>query len=290
MFHFNHDPTNPEEQAIWDWWFRMHEVDAKFEWKTPIAFYGVVVDQRRRPVPGAKAILVWNDVDGSHEQRLETGVDGGFELTGVKGKRLSVHVEKIGYVGTSAESNKSFEYSAFFEPNFYVPKRDDPVRFLLWKLEKADPLLYWRRVNRLDVDDQKIWFDITRGVFGNAGDVAFSTRRGHTHAPREFEWSVTIEAAPGGGIAIGNEELMFEAPEKGYQSAWRDESGPHDPAYAVAKTVRFYLKTAEGKYAAIRAEIIHMNRPEAEIKISAYVNPSGSRNLQYDPSKRINPQ
>ena len=23
LFHFNHQPTNPEEQAMWDWWFYM---------------------------------------------------------------------------------------------------------------------------------------------------------------------------------------------------------------------------------------------------------------------------
>jgi hypothetical protein len=290
MFHFNHDPTTPEQQAIWDWWSRMHEVDPQFEWKTAIAFYGVVIDQNAKPVPSAKVILAWNDVDGSHEKRLETTVDGAFELTNVKGKRLSVHVEKIGYVSSGPEANQSFEYAAFYEPNFHVPKKDEPVRFRLWKLENAHPLLYWRRVNRIGIDDEKMWFDITRGTFGKAGDVAFSTKRGHTRAPREFDWSLKIETAPGAGIAMSNEELMFEAPETGYQSSWRVENDPRKPTYAIANKVRFYLKTAEGKYAAIHAEIVHMSRPEAEIKLSAYVNPSGSRDLQYDPSKQINSQ
>jgi hypothetical protein len=290
MFHFNHEPTNSDERAIWDWWTHMHDVDPKFEWKTPLDFYGVVVDQHQQPVPNAKAILGWNDTEGSHERRLETRTNGAFELKNVRGKRLSVHVEKVGYVSTSAESNKSFEYSAFFEPNFYVPEEDKPIHFHLWKLENAEPLLYWRQTKTVNVNDETIWFDISRGTFGKTGDVAFSTRRGQTRAPREFDWSVRIEAAAGAGIAVTNDDLMFEAPETGYEAVWGDKTDPREPSYSVAKKIKFYLKSPEGKYAAIHAEIAHMNRPEAEIKLSAYVNPTGSRNLQYDPLRRINPQ
>ena len=54
--------------------------------------------------------------------------------------------------------------------------------------------------------------------------------------------------------------------------------------------MKFYLKTPDGKYAAMQAEITHMTVPEAEVNLSAYVNPSGSRNLQYDATKRIAPK
>ena len=50
----------------------------------------------------------------------------------------------------------------------------------------------------------------------------------------------------------------------------------------------FYLKTANGKYAAIQAEYSLFPNREAEITASIYFNPSGSQNLQYDGKKRIN--
>ncbi len=91
-------------------------------------------------------------------------------------------------------------------------------------------------------------------------------------------------------IALRNEELMFEAPEAGYQPSWALEIGVRDASYEISKTVKFYLRTADGKYAAMRAEIVQMGIAEAEVNLSAYINPSGSRNLQYDASKRIAPR
>lgn len=82
---------------------------------------------------------------------------------------------------------------------------------------------------------------------------------------------------------------MFEAPDAGYQQSWTMEiDGKQDiHTFQISKKVKFYLKTSEGKYAAIEADFAQMGVPEAEVILSAYFNPSGSRNLQYDADKRI---
>jgi hypothetical protein len=290
MFHFNHAPTTPEEKAIMDWWRYMDTVDPKFQWKTPLAFYGLVIDQHGLPVSGATAYLAWNDISGSHEKSLRSAIDGKFELTHVIGKRLSVEVAKAGYAGKGSETNRSFEYAAFFEPNFHVPNRETPVVFKLWKLENAQPMYFWNKVKRLSVAGQKVWFDTNTGAFGSAGDVAFSTVRGAVYGPRRFDWSVTVDAAPNGGVLLSTEDLMFEAPPSGYQRSWTQEVTAAKEPYSISKALKFYLKTPSGKYAAIEARITHMQRPEAEVTLYAYVNPDGSRNLQYDPEQRISPK
>ena len=289
LFQFNHQPTNSDEQAIWDWWFYMDKHDPDFQWRTPIEFYGVVVDQHHSPVGGARVSMLWSGLGETPEVKLLSDANGRFELTGKKGKGMSVLVGKDGYLGAPSSTTRSFEYSAFFEPHFHVPDKDNPVLFRLWKLEEAEPMYFWSKLKKMTVDGQKVWFDTKTGKFGGSGDVAFGTKRGTAYAPRQFDWSLTIEAAPGGGIALRNEELMFEAPEGGYEQSWTQDIGGKDESYAISKTVKFYLKTADGKYASIQAEIGHMTIPEAEVNLLAYVNPSGSRNLQYDAKKRIAP-
>ncbi len=289
VFQFNHQPTTPDEKALWDWWFYMDKHDPDFQWRTPISFYGRVVDQHQKPVVGARVKMVWSALGGTPERNILSDGEGRFQITDIQGKGISVTIGAAGYTGGTT-SNRSFEYSAFFEPHFHVPDKDNPVIFRLWKLEEAEPMYFWNKLKKMTVDGQKVWFDTKTGNFGATGDVAFSTTRGTAYAPRQFDWSLVIEAAPGGGIALVNEELMFEAPEGGYQQSWNREFGGQDQSYSISTTVKFYLKTPDGKYAAMKAEIAHMTIPEAEVNLSAYVNPSGSRNLQYDPKKRIAPK
>lgn len=286
LFHFNHEPTNPDEKALWDWWFYMDKHDPDFQWRTPISFYGRIIDQHSLPVVGATVKVVWSAIGKTPEQHLVTDAEGRFEISGVNGKGISVTVGAVGYTGGTT-SNRSFEYSAFYEPHYHVPDKSKPVLFQLWKLEGAEPMYFWNKLKKMTVDGQKVWFDTQMGTFGASGDVAFSTKRGTSYAPRQFDWSLVIEAAPGGGIALRNEELMFEAPEGGYQQSWTHDIAGKGESYTISKTVKFYLKTADGKYAAMQADIGHMTIPEAEVSLSAYFNPSGSRNLQYDAKKRI---
>ena len=290
FFQFNHQPTNPEEQAMWDWWFYTDKHDPQFQWKTPLSFYGRVIDQHSRPILNARVALAWNDINGSQQRNTVSGEDGRFDLTDVMGKVLSVQVGKDGYAGAPSSTKRGFEYSEFWNGDFYVPDKDNPVLFRLWKLEEAEPMYFWNKLKKVTVDGQKVWFDTKTGAFGASGDVAFSTKRGTTFAPRQFDWSLTIEAAPGGGIALRNEELMFEAPEGGYQQSWTQDISGKDESYTIDKVVKFYLKTADAKYAAMQADIGHMTVPEAEVDLVAYVNPSGSRNLQYDAKKRLAPK
>lgn len=281
--------TSSEEKALLNWWMYMDKHDPDFQWKTPIDFYGRVVNQHGQSVADAKVSMIWSAIGKTPELKSFTDNEGRFQITGIQGKGISVIISAPGYKGGAA-SNQSFEYSEFWQPHFHVPDKNNPVLFRLWKFEDAEPMYFWNKLKKLTVDGQKVWFDTKSGKFGASGDVAFSTKRGATYAPRQFDWSLLIEAAPGGGVALSKEELMFEAPEGGYEPSWTQDIGGKDASYTISKGVNFYLKTPDGKYAAIKAEIGHMTIPEGEVNLSAYVNPSGSRNLQYDAKKRLAPK
>jgi hypothetical protein len=286
FFHFKHEPTSPEEHALWDWWFYMDKHDPSFQWKTPISFYGRVVDQHSLPVIGARVFLDWNSTTGSRESETTSDGEGKFELTGATGKALTVQVGKDGYV-RYLSTQRGFEYSAFWDDTYYVAYKANPVLFKLWKLEDTEPMYFWHRTANVNVDGEKLWFDTKSGQFGPNGDAAFSTRRGAIYGPRQFDWSMVVDAATGGGLVMSADELMFEAPESGYQQSWEKQNNGKDSSFNLSEKFRFYLKTADGKYAAIEAVITHFTKPLAEVSVLVYFNPSGSRNLQYDAHKRI---
>src|SRR2546421_3528084 len=43
---------------------RRDRADSKWEWKIPIQFYGVAVDENEQPVPGADVYFQWTNLSG----------------------------------------------------------------------------------------------------------------------------------------------------------------------------------------------------------------------------------
>jgi hypothetical protein len=61
--------------------------------KTPVEFYGRVLDQNNAPVPGTKISCSWPYMGSMHSPvRVLTGPDGCFEITGLKAISISISV------------------------------------------------------------------------------------------------------------------------------------------------------------------------------------------------------
>ena len=85
------------------------------------------------------------------------------------------------------------------------------------------------------------------------------------------------------------EELGHQAPTDGYQPAV-EISMPHDaPRWRPGSEGEYYLKLGNGTYA--RAQIDMAAGGDHFVSVMSYLNPQpGSRNLEYDSSKQINPR
>src|SRR6266481_8469900 len=72
---------------------------AKSEWRTPIEFYGKVVDEGEAPVPNAQIDFSCNDVSatGTSNYRRTSDGNGLFSISRIRGKLLVVKVVKDGY-------------------------------------------------------------------------------------------------------------------------------------------------------------------------------------------------
>ena len=277
-------PETPEEKAMWEWYDYMEKTDRDWPWKRPVNFYGKVLDEKEQPVPGAE--VKWNlaSVDRTREGTVLTDSAGLFKVENERGKRIQFFIEKAGYYA-GKQSQGDAEYASFSEDIFYVPDAEHPVLFHLRKKGPAEHLLHYNVSIDLPVNQPPIYYDFATGKFGPSGQLIFTITRANQTGPTSFDWSVTIQAAPGGGLIPTKDEFMFLPPESGYQSSWSIGHKQNDPTPSRALTPQFYIRTSDGKYAAIKLEIAQFNVPEAGVSVMSYLNPQpGHLNLEYDPS------
>lgn len=275
---------------MWDWWNAMDKADPSFQWKMPINFYGIVLDQFNQPVAGARVAMVWTTVDGNDERNVESGSDGKFQLEGAKGKRLSVRVLKNGYVRT-ASVIQSFEYAAFYDDEFYVPETGKPVVFRLHKLVDPEPMYKYTVDKVVPLSSGPITVDVTTGRIGMGNmHVAFATRA--TGAANTPACTIRVRGTEGTAFCATQDEFMFRAPDEGYSSELTFSSQSNPPEQVRA---RYYARIGNGSYAAIELiSDLRIDRRQSQggdvgMQMTIYYNPSGSKNLEYDSALKLNP-
>jgi hypothetical protein len=283
-------PQTPEEKAMWDWWNKMEKADPSFEWKTPIEFYGKLVDQFNAPVAGATVVFGWTTVVGPRpdpELRVLTDSDGRFELKNIQGKRLGVQVSKDGYLSTR-DWTKSFEYAAFFEGIFHIPDPNKPVIFRLQKLLGAEPTYVYRVHTTAKANGASLRLSVEKGAFDSAGEFEFSSRLVE-RGPKGPEYTVTVQARNGASLAPTTEEFPFLAPEMGYQPTLTLHRTPDDSNYQLTDDLKFYARLADGRFAYVGMEITVVPGSD-EIRFYGGLrrNVNWSRNLEFDHRKWIN--
>ena len=281
-----YDPSLPQ----WEEWRRRREVDSKFEWKMPIKFYGKVVDQDDQPVQGAKVRFQWTDMSlaGTTEKFTETDAQGLFSLTNEKGKRLVVNVSKAGYHAMN-QGHASFEYAAFFEPNYIEPDSNNPVIFSFLKAQIPEPMIQNGPILLgAPNDGTPTFLDLTTGRRSESGSSDFAVRinKGPTDSNNRFSWTAIVEGIGGTSLIESNEEYMVKAPTDGYQPRWT-LSQPVDNNYKPQVETKFYVRTRDGNYARVEMRIIPDYGQGAAFDLTVYYNPSGSRNLEFDPAKVV---
>jgi len=88
---------------------------------------------------------------------------------------------------------------------------------------------------------------------------------------------------PGGGIQLKDGKFNFNAPEVGYSERFSKTLSKVSNDWADSFIGEFFIRFADGTYARI-----HLDMSTYQFIIrSSYLNPTGSRNLEYDPLKRI---
>ncbi|PWU15467.1 MAG: hypothetical protein C5B50_15315 [Verrucomicrobia bacterium] len=256
---------------------------AQDEWRTPIEFYGRVVDEVGNPIQGAQIKFTCNDLstNGTSSYSADSDGQGSFSISGIKGKLLTARVSKSGYY-TSRSDNDSFYYAGQ-DVNF-VPDANRPVVFHLRRNGKLEPLIAVTGSTSIPRDGKPVGLSLTqaKAVSEESAELVIQcwTDDVGKRPGQRFDWRCRL-TVPGGGLQEITEEFPFLAPETGYQMSteinmraslgneWRDKAARS-----------YFLKLGNGDYARIEFEMIPYGEHFALLQ--SYLNPSGSRNLESD--------
>ncbi|MEO7100050.1 MAG: carboxypeptidase-like regulatory domain-containing protein [Luteolibacter sp.] len=275
------------------------KTDPEWEWKTPIEFFGKVVDEQNNPVANADIEIEWNGTsekyggDGVMRKKLASDADGAFVINGITGKQLDVFVKKEGFYTRRSINNVTYEYADFWEPKFIEPDRNSPIVFHLLKRPIAEPTYHIGERMLLPPPSWVTHLDLlkkpaeTTGV----GDVTLRIIRPPNPGYKDpFDWELEIEGNNGAEFVESDEEFMLRAPADGYRGTIAKSY--HQVQNNGSETIRFYIRSKTRKlYAAVSLEVTPYyligNEDKACIIISATVNPNDSPNVEYDKEMNI---
>jgi hypothetical protein len=254
------------------------------DWQKPIDFYGKVIDGNSNPVEGAKVSFQWlGFADKRGTASTTSGADGLFSLRGKTGQNLHVSVEKNGYY-VSRRDTFDFQYSLAL--NIYRPEEWNPVIFHLHKKGTPEPLMRLAgamlgpRQYRLNANGTPSDISFYTGKRTPQGEGQFRVQywmETPQNPGQQFRWRCQI-SVPGGGLQPTDEEFPFTAPEQGYQESFQMESDTNAWTYMPKQT--FYVHLADGNYGRVKFSLNCSTSPF--FGVEALINPSGSRNLEYD--------
>jgi hypothetical protein len=264
----------------WEIYKQRQKSDRAWQGKMPIEFYGKVVDENNQPVGDATAKFSWTDLSdaGSTQSETQSDLNGRFSLNGVRGKFLSVSVEKVGYYSSKSDSF-GFEYALFSDTNFYQPDSSNPVVFHLRKMGTAEPLIYREQEVKIAVGSQ------ASVVLNQQAQLQINLLV--NSKPIEKTWSASV-TVNGGGLQPALDEFPFEAPTEGYQNSLTlDSQTPKPPTWVnLYEGGAFYIMAGQN-FGRIELEMI----PGKDwLRVKSWINPNpSSRNLEFDPTQAIKP-
>ena len=269
------------------------------QFNKPINFYGKVLDENNQPISGVNVHFEWNKVDVTNlspTNQFETGsadtksdAAGLFSLEGQRSDGLNVKTDKPDYYNVFSSNTYSFNYAS---SSPFVPDSQNPVVFRLKKKGVAEPLLTGEKLFGFKPDGTQYYINLLTGnkatVRPDDWDISVRFTRSRPNGDRKFDWSVALDTS-GGGLIETNGQFAFIAPEIGYNPITVTENAA-DPSWQGGWKAQLFVQSRAGKiYSRLEATIVPDYSENAAIDMKYFVNPAGSRNLEFDPSKAIQP-
>lgn len=250
------------------------------QWRTPIEFYGKIVDENTNPVANANVHFVWTDIslEGNSEKDTLSDSKGLFSLSNTTGKNLIVLVSKEGYYSYQ-RSGMAFNYAG--ENQNFVPDPFNPVIFRLKKKGIGEPLVTFDKNFQVSISGKPLDIDLHSGSAVSTGKgnivVEFIKQPRQTSDTHFYDWSFKI-TVPEGGLTASEDELDFLAPTSGYRPFDFVDMKQSAAAHWESRMKRrYFIKLPSGEYVRIVLDLMSHN---GSLKIQSFLNPSGSRNLE----------
>lgn len=250
-------------------------------------FYGKIVDQDNQPVEGVSVTAGVGTYEGptrSGGQKYYTVSDaaGRFSFTGIHGAGCGYILEKSKY-----EFNQRQPFAS--RPKDYVPDPNNPAVISMWKLQGAEPMLRTQIQAGLACDGTSRRLDPLSGR-RDTGKLIVALTRNPINIDRErpFDWTLNLEIS-GGGLIETSDIYPYEAPTGGYQHSVSISMPANTKQWTPQVNRSYYI--FDGKnYGRITIDIMaNYQPPPTHFEVASYMNPTGSRNLEFDQTKQIHP-
>jgi hypothetical protein len=259
----------------------------------PIKFYGIVIDQNNVPVSGATVILDISNPQEDGKRELITDANGQFEISGLKGSVLRIiSIKNKGYIYDDS-GYRSYDF-VDEKTDIYIPDKNNPEIFRMWEKGESEPLIK-NEINKGIIPDGKPYYiDLARGRGSissdkiNNIDLIVELMADDQVVQKKFNWNIVLRATDRGGIVETEDLFLYKAPEDGYQNFIELSFDKKDKSWGKVIKRKFYLKSRGGElYSGFNCMILLYNNKKGRVIIESVINPNGSTNLEYDPSKRI---
>ena len=263
--------------------------DRSWKWKRPIRFYGLVWDDQDQPVADAEVRFQWTDTspEGTREMLLQSNASGEVELVDRQGYVLTIHASKEGY-DTTQQGTFSLNYAEPWDRRFHQPDPTRPVILRLRKRGTSEPLVH-RQGLRFPITPNPgtVMIDLVgqrRTTVG--GDLVFRLEHGpevFIDGKRRFDWNVEVLGVDG-GLLEHQLEFPVLAPEGGYLPRLQRSMKASDPGWSDHWTVSCFFQSQKGGHygrVTFQAFPFPQGSSPGVTLLEYFVNPVGSRNLQY---------
>ena len=255
--------------------------DPQYDWKQPVNFYGLVLDDSNTPVEDANIHFSLNDLSekGTSKFDIKSDANGFFSLTDRRGKYLYVTIGKSGYY--DSHQSGGYEYANPAD-GLFTPDPNRPVVFHLRKKGEGADLIHGLKILGSRIDGTLSYVDLTEGKnsLTPPGDLTVQCTRSEIGKDKKFDWTFKL-GAPDGGLIESTDEFMFLAPEDGYQPIYQISHKVSDSDWVAGEKHKFYVKSQDGKhYSRIEINIIPDYNQNAAYDLKWDLNPNSSRNLE----------
>ena len=249
--------------------------------------YGKVVDQDGHPVAGVDVTGIIIMIGGTNTRyKTRTDAEGLFQFTGLHGSDIGADVAKEGY-------EMDYQRAIFKSSDQSTPT--NRVIYTMWKLRGAEPMMYVEFESYIPRDGNTNTFDLLSERQNGSGDLMVQLIRDPLEiAPnnlrKPFNWSIMLAITNGGLMEYTNQLYPYEAPGKGYQKTITLNYTTNMVGWQSWAKRDFYFNAKDGQdYGRMTIEVhAGAQTPKAYFAAKIYINPAGSRNLEFDPSKEIN--
>ena len=262
----------------------------------PINFWGKIVDQDEHPIVDVTINYSYLTEQGNllgvawsaskvHKGSTTTNGEGLFMIQGLRGSGLSIEsLQKEGYQ-YNPDAAHTYDYHGSSAKGKFTPDPSKPVLFVMVNKTTAEPLVsyggnFGKTIRVLGNGTPSRW-NIWKGQPDANGELQITFTREPAvlaHVGPPATWSAKIGVIGGGIIEAQPDEAMHRAPEEGYVSV---VDYPKTEQKIGVSARSFYVKTADGKYGRFQLELYPGDEgPTARCLIKAYMNPTGSRNLE----------